>query len=110
MRKTLIASVLALFATPALAQTVYVKPHVRSDGTYVPGHFRSSPNSSRYDNWSTQPNINPYTGEKGTEPVYPTYPRVQPYRAPDPRSPLPPNTQYRWQQQFPMTCKYSDLC
>jgi hypothetical protein len=34
-------------------------------GTYVPGHYRTAPNSTNRDNFSTKPNINPYTGEPG---------------------------------------------
>ena len=44
---------------------VYVNGYTRSDGSYVGGHYRSSPNSSVYDNWSTYGNVNPYTGQKG---------------------------------------------
>lgn len=40
----------------------YYKP---SSGTYVQPHYRTSPNSSRFDNWSTKGNYNPYTGKKG---------------------------------------------
>lgn len=43
----------------------YVKPHYRS-GTYVKGYYRTNPNSTINDNYSTKPNINPYTGKKGT--------------------------------------------
>lgn len=64
--KTIIALALAAaFATPALADQ-YVKGHTRSDGTYVAPHYRSSPNSSRYDNYSSQGNYNPYTGQQGS--------------------------------------------
>jgi hypothetical protein len=34
--------------------------------TYVNPYHRTSPNSSAYDNYSSKPNINPYTGEKGS--------------------------------------------
>ena len=45
---------------------VSVKGHTRhSTGTYVMPHYRTSPNSSRIDNWSTKGNYNPYTGKKG---------------------------------------------
>ena len=44
---------------------VNVNGYTRSDGSYVGGHYRSSPNSSVYDNWSTYGNVNPYTGQKG---------------------------------------------
>ena len=55
-----------LIAFPATAGTVHVKGHTRADGTYVPPHERSSPNSTTTDNWSVSPNINPYTGQQGT--------------------------------------------
>ena len=69
MNKTLIAC-LALATGAAAAQT-YVNPHTRKDGAYVEGHFRSAPNSTRSDNYSTQGNHNPYTGDAGTQ--RPTY-------------------------------------
>jgi hypothetical protein len=46
--------------------TVYVNGYYRSNGTYVQPHYRTSPNSTVYDNWSTYPNVNPYTGSVGT--------------------------------------------
>lgn len=69
--------VLAVVATAvsasAMARDTYVRPHVRNDGTYVEGHYRSAPNSSRIDNYSTQGNQNPYTGKAGTQDPYPAY-------------------------------------
>lgn len=56
----------AVISSSAMADT-YVQGHVRSDGTYVQGHYRSDANSSRYDNYSSQGNINPYTGERGSQ-------------------------------------------
>ena len=44
---------------------VYVKGYYRSNGTYVDPHYRTSPNNSTYDNWSSYGNTNPYTGQKG---------------------------------------------
>lgn len=67
--RTLLAVLLAAFAASAYAQT-YVKPHVRSNGTYVEGHMRSSPNNTRTDNWSSTGNQNPYTGSQGTTNPY----------------------------------------
>ena len=43
-----------------------VRPHIRKDGVYVPGHRRSNPNRKPRDNWTTKPNVNPYTGKQGT--------------------------------------------
>ena len=45
---------------------VYVNGYTRSNGTYVPGHYRSSPNSTQRDNYSAYGNANPYTGKRGT--------------------------------------------
>jgi len=44
---------------------VWVSGHYRSSGTYVQPHYRSSPDSSIYNNWSYRGNTNPYTGKKG---------------------------------------------
>lgn len=43
-----------------------VRGYTRKDGTYVAPHQQTNPNSSKYDNWSTKGNVNPYTGKKGT--------------------------------------------
>jgi hypothetical protein len=45
----------------------YVKGYFKSDGTYVQGHYRSSPNNTKADNFSTKGNYNPYTGKRGTK-------------------------------------------
>lgn len=44
---------------------VYVRGYTRSDGTQVQGHYRTAPNSTVNDNFSTIGNVNPYTGESG---------------------------------------------
>lgn len=44
---------------------VGVRGSYRSNGTYVQPHYRSDPDSSRWNNWSTKGNYNPYTGKKG---------------------------------------------
>lgn len=80
MKKLLCVLVLAAFASPASADT-YVKGHTKSDGTYVPGHWRSSPNSTTLDNFSTKGNVNPYTGRQGTDDPYKA-PEFKPYTAP----------------------------
>lgn len=46
----------------------YYKP---STGTYVMPSYKTSPNKTKLDNFSTKGNYNPYTGKKGT---------VNPYR------------------------------
>jgi hypothetical protein len=69
--KPLIFAILALTALPSLS--AQVNGYMRRDGTYVAPHMRSNPNSSKLDNYSSQGNVNPYTGRQGT---------VNPYQAP----------------------------
>lgn len=45
---------------------VWVNGYTRSNGTYVQGHYRSSPDSSPYNNYSYPGNTNPYTGATAT--------------------------------------------
>ena len=56
-----------LFVSKISYAQVYVRGYNRANGTYVGGHYRSSPNASKLDNYSTKGNINPYTGQKGTK-------------------------------------------
>jgi hypothetical protein len=88
MKIVLIAAlVLPTLAVPAVAQkTVAVRGYVRSDGTYVQPSTRTAPNSTKTDNWSSAPNVNPYTGKAGTvdpyaPPKVPAYTPYQPYKA-----------------------------
>ena len=61
----------ALVVSPAVAQNSHsVRGYTRKDGTYVPPHRATNPNSSRSDNWSTKGNVNPYTGKSGTKDPY----------------------------------------
>jgi len=48
-------------------QYIYVKEHTRKDGTVVKGYYRSMPDETKLNNWSTKGNINPFTGKKGDE-------------------------------------------
>ena len=58
---------LALLLSPVVvAKDVHVRGYTRKDGTFVAPHYRSAPDSSVNNNWSTSPNINPYTGQQGT--------------------------------------------
>ena len=69
--KLLIAIVLStgIFTFPGvgvLEAQVWVNDYHRSDGTYVRGHYRSSPDGNPRTNWSYPGNVNPYTGERAT--------------------------------------------
>lgn len=74
--KSRIASLAALIMIGTLspvsgeARDAQVKGYIRNDGTYVQPHVRTSPNSSSFDNYSTQGNSNPYTGQRGSKPAF----------------------------------------
>jgi hypothetical protein len=68
----------ALLAAPHVAGAQGYSQHrgyFTDRGTYVQPHVQTSPNTSRFDNWSTRGNTNPFTGQAGT---------VDPYRVPTP--------------------------
>ncbi len=44
----------------------YVDGYLKRDGTYVAPHYRSAPNSTNHDNYSTNGNTNPYNGNSGS--------------------------------------------
>lgn len=58
-----------VFCITVIGQTnpnhVRVKGYYRSDGTYVKPYFRTAPNHTNRDNFSTQGNVNLYTGKPG---------------------------------------------
>lgn len=89
--KKLVVLLASACAASAFAQT-YVRPHVRSDGTYVEGHYRSRPDNSSLNNYSTQGNTNPFTGQQGSVNPYaqPSYGGIQPIRPIQPLQPLQP--------------------
>ena len=65
--------------TQVNSNSTYVNGYYKQNGTYVEGYYRTTPNSTINDNYSTYPNVNPYTGNQGTiqpnysTPSYPTY-------------------------------------
>lgn len=64
-----ILTVLAVIGVTAISAKadVSVRGYYRNNGTYVQPHYRSNPDGNPHNNWSTYPNINPYTGERGTK-------------------------------------------
>lgn len=48
------------------SSTVHVSGHTTKTGAYVPAHYRTAPDHSKSNNWSTKGNVNPYTGKVGT--------------------------------------------
>ena len=69
MKVKIIAIAATLAISPVLADT-YVPGYFKKDGTYVEGHYKRSPNSTRTDNYSSKGNTNPYTGERGSTDPY----------------------------------------
>lgn len=66
--KTVYALLLAfvLISSTANAKDTYVHGYYRNNGTYVQPHHRSAPDNNVWNNYSTQGNVNPYTGKAGT--------------------------------------------
>lgn len=69
MRKltNILVLILSFFCfTNLFAQSdVFVNGYYKKNGTYVQPHFKTAPNSSMFDNYSTKGNFNPYTGKPG---------------------------------------------
>lgn len=58
---------LFFFSTQAEARTTRVRGYYKpSTGYYVAPHYKTTPNRTRFDNFSTKGNYNPYTGKKGS--------------------------------------------
>lgn len=83
MRKAILVLVVLAMSSTAMARSVSVRGHIRSDGTYVAPHVRSAPDNTTINNWSTAPNINPYTGQAGKRDAFPEY---RPYQPTTPRA------------------------
>lgn len=98
LRKLVLSLLVVTVLAGAAGAQVHVRGYTRRDGTYVQPHYRSSPDSTPYNNWSTRGNVNPYTGSGGTVTVppapytpLPSYPYVQL----PPLAPPPPAVGYR---------------
>ena len=82
-RLPIYVALFAIFVGPiaAFAGETHVDGYYRKDGAYVAPHWRTTPDSSYNNNWSTAPNINPHTGQSGTR--EPRFPDLNPsYQAP----------------------------
>jgi hypothetical protein len=67
--KAVFALALAVASSTALADN-YHRGYTRSDGTYVQPHHQTQSDRNPYNNYSTQGNTNPYTGQAGTRDPY----------------------------------------
>ena len=86
MLKQVIAGIVVtaafLFAAGHSDAADWVRGYSRSNGTYVQPYYRSHADGNFWNNWSTYPNINPYTGQIGTR-YTPSYgSSYRPYSSP----------------------------
>ena len=83
MKKVMLSLIAILLVVASYGQgQTYVHGYTKSNGTYVEGHYRTLPNFTRNDNWSTIGNTNPYTGVAGTKPRDNYYTNTPVYSAP----------------------------
>ena len=90
MKKLFFTIALAFTAKFSFGQShLYVRGYYKDNGTYVQPHYRTSPNSTVYDNWSTYPNVNPYTGNIGIKTYNDSYYNAPTFRSSDFNRPSP---------------------
>lgn len=82
--KSLLVALLVVGTSVALAQGSHMKKgYIKKDGTYVAPSYATNPNKSKFDNYSTKGNVNPYTGKEGTVDPYKVEPlKFEPYKPP----------------------------
>ena len=63
MKKIITITLMSLIAIGStVAAQTWVNGYCKSNGTYVSGHYRTSPDNSPYNNYSYPGNYNPNTG------------------------------------------------
>jgi len=73
-----------LISLPVDARTTHTRGYIKRDGTYVQPSYKTTPNRTKLDNYSTKGNYNPYSGKDGTvDPYKPTQsnPTGSPYNS-----------------------------
>jgi hypothetical protein len=66
-----IATALALLGGTAMAQGYnYHQGYFNQNGTYVQPHYQTNPDNNPFNNWTSRPNTNPFTGQPGTRNPY----------------------------------------
>jgi hypothetical protein len=87
----------------------WVKGYTRKDGTVVPGYYKTAPNKTKNDNYSTKGNVNPHTGKPGTKPrdgeVSPVARPKQELKVVKPKVELPPRIRGREELQQEIASK-----
>ncbi len=68
MKKVILVIAIIVSCFTTFAQGHHkVKGYFKSNGTFVQSHHRTNANYKVSDNWSTKPNVNPYTGKTGAK-------------------------------------------
>lgn len=62
---SLLLSVAMFFTAFSSFSQTYVPGKLLKNGTYREGYYKTSPNRTKNDNYSTEGNYNPYTGKEG---------------------------------------------
>lgn len=62
----LFVSVINFANAQANKKEIYVQSYTKKNGTHVEGCWRTAPNNTINDNYSTYPNFNLHTGKVGT--------------------------------------------
>lgn len=67
MKKILfvVVGLFLLYDISLAAGSKMVRGYMKKDGTYVEPHRRTNKDYSKFNNYSTKGNFNPYTGKKG---------------------------------------------
>ena len=64
---TLVLFSISVIAKDSNGGSHSVNGHFKKNGTYVAPHHATNPNNTERDNWSSKPNVNPYTGKQGVK-------------------------------------------
>lgn len=71
MKKLLFTFGLMLVASVSFSQSqTWVNGYTKSNGTYVAGYYKTTPNTTSTDDYTYKSNINPNTGTVGTKQLY----------------------------------------
>lgn len=60
-------TIILILALSSTAQAKYQTGFYKKSGKQVQGHFKTSPNKTKSDNYSTKGNVNPYNLKKGSK-------------------------------------------
>lgn len=67
MKHIILTCSIVVYTQYAFAKISHVDGYAKKNGTYVLPHQKTSPNKTKFDNWSHKRNMNPYTSKKGTK-------------------------------------------